>query len=96
YTDSHLRYFTRKHVSFIFQNYNLLNNLNGYDNVLTGAYLQKDKSKKLDIDELFKEFDVLDIKDKYGSQMSGGQEERVSILRALAKNAEIMFADEPT
>ncbi|MEJ1834588.1 ABC transporter ATP-binding protein [Mycoplasmopsis synoviae] len=96
YSDSQLTYFRRKHVSFIFQNYNLLNNLNGYDNVLTGAYLQKDKSKKLDIDELFKEFDLLDIKDKYPSQMSGGQQQRVSILRALAKNAEIIFADEPT
>ncbi|MFL1073742.1 ATP-binding cassette domain-containing protein, partial [Mycoplasmopsis synoviae] len=82
--------------NFIFQNYNLLNNLNDYDNVLTVAYLQKDKSKKLDIDELFKEFDLLDIKDKYPSQMSGGQQQRVSILRGLAKNAEINFAYEPT
>ncbi|MFL1037876.1 ATP-binding cassette domain-containing protein, partial [Mycoplasmopsis synoviae] len=91
-----LTYFRTKHLTFIFQNYNLLNNLNGYDNVLTGAYLQKDKSKKLDIDELVKEFDLLDIKDKYPWEMWGGEEQRVSILRALAKNAEIIFADEPT
>ncbi|MHA3828494.1 ABC transporter ATP-binding protein [Mycoplasma sp. Z1473D] len=95
-SDTQLTLFRRKHVSFIFQNYNLLQNLNGYDNVETGAYLQTDKEKKLDIDKLFEEFDVVDIKNKFPSQMSGGQQQRVSILRALAKNAEIIFADEPT
>ncbi|MEA4162837.1 MULTISPECIES: ABC transporter ATP-binding protein [unclassified Mycoplasma] len=96
YSDFKLTLFRRKHVSFIFQNYNLLQNLNGYDNVETGAYLQKDKSKRLNIDKLFEEFELEDVKNKYPSQMSGGQQQRISILRALAKNAEIIFADEPT
>ncbi|MFV8414327.1 ABC transporter ATP-binding protein [Mycoplasma sp. Sp48II] len=95
-SDTQLTLFRRKHVSFIFQNYNLLQNLNGYDNVETGAFLQTDKEKKLDIDQLFEEFDIVDIKNKFPSQMSGGQQQRISILRALAKNAEIIFADEPT
>ncbi|MFV8489491.1 ABC transporter ATP-binding protein [Mycoplasma sp. 31_09] len=95
-SDTQLTLFRRKHVSFIFQNYNLLQNLNGYDNVETGAFLQTDKDKKLDIDQLFEEFDIVDIKNKFPSQMSGGQQQRISILRALAKNAEIIFADEPT
>ncbi|WLP85544.1 ABC transporter ATP-binding protein [Mycoplasma seminis] len=95
-SDNQLTLFRRQHVSFIFQNYNLLQNLNGYDNVETGAWLQKDKEKQLDIDKLFEEFDIVDIKNKFPSQMSGGQQQRISILRALAKNAEIIFADEPT
>ncbi|WP_036463871.1 ABC transporter ATP-binding protein [Mycoplasmopsis sturni] len=95
-SDNKLTLFRRKHVSFIFQNYNLLQNLSGYDNVETGSYLQKDPAKKLNIHDLFKEFDIEDIKDKYPSQMSGGQQQRISILRALAKNSEIIFADEPT
>ncbi|RIV16724.1 ABC transporter ATP-binding protein [Mycoplasmopsis gallopavonis] len=95
-SDLNLTLFRREHVSFIFQNYNLLQNLSGYDNVETGAYLQKDKSKKLDLDNLFKEFDMEDVKHKFPAQMSGGQQQRISILRALAKNAEIIFADEPT
>ncbi|WP_406614454.1 ATP-binding cassette domain-containing protein [Mycoplasma corogypsi] len=95
-SDLKLTLFRRENVSFIFQNYNLLQNLNGYDNVETGAYLQKDKSKKLNINDLFTEFDMEDVKNKYPSQMSGGQQQRISILRALAKNADIIFADEPT
>ncbi|UVD81428.1 ABC transporter ATP-binding protein [Mycoplasma iguanae] len=95
-SDSKLTLFRRKHVSFIFQSYNLLQNLTGYDNVLTGSYLQKDKSKILDIDQLFKDFEIEAIKDKYPSQMSGGQQQRISILRALIKNSDIIFADEPT
>ncbi|WGI36719.1 ABC transporter ATP-binding protein [Mesomycoplasma lagogenitalium] len=96
YNDSQLTKFRRDNVSFIFQNYNLLQNLNGYDNVETGAYLQKDKKKVLNINDLFKEFEIEEIKYKYPSQMSGGQQQRISILRALSKNADIIFADEPT
>lgn len=88
--------FRRKNVSFIFQAYNLLTNLNGLDNVKTGSYLQKDETKKIDIDKLFQEFDLEDIKFKFPAQMSGGQQQRISILRALAKNSDIIFADEPT
>ncbi|MXR13788.1 ABC transporter ATP-binding protein [Mycoplasma flocculare] len=88
--------FRRQNVSFIFQSYNLLGNINGYDNVEVGAYLQKDKTKLLDIEKLFAEFELEDIKFKFPSQMSGGQQQRISILRALVKNAKIIFADEPT
>lgn len=88
--------FRRDNISFIFQNYNLLQNLNSYDNVETGAYLQKDKAKHLDIKKLFKDFDLEQCMFKYPSQMSGGQQQRVSILRAIAKNADILVADEPT
>lgn len=95
-TNAQLTQFRRDNVSFIFQNYNLLQSINGFDNVQVGSHLQKDKDKKIDIDELFKEFEVDEIKFKYPSQMSGGQQQRISILRALAKNGEIIFADEPT
>ncbi|QJB71276.1 ABC transporter ATP-binding protein [Mycoplasma sp. 1654_15] len=95
-TNAQLTQFRRDNVSFIFQNYNLLQSINGFDNVQVGSHLQKDKDKKINIDELFKEFEVDEIKFKYPSQMSGGQQQRISILRALAKNGEIIFADEPT
>ncbi|WP_069098666.1 ABC transporter ATP-binding protein [Mesomycoplasma ovipneumoniae] len=94
--NSELTKFRRQKVSFIFQSYNLLGNINGYDNVQVGAYLQGDKTKLLDIQELFSEFELDDIKFKFPSQMSGGQQQRISILRALVKNAKIIFADEPT
>ncbi len=95
-SSTELTTFRRENLAFIFQSYNLLTNLSGYDNVETGAYLQKDKSKKIDITKMFEDFDLADVIHKYPSQMSGGQQQRVSILRALAKNSEIIFADEPT
>ncbi|WP_036476057.1 ABC transporter ATP-binding protein [Metamycoplasma spumans] len=95
-SDNKQTLFRRENISFIFQNYNLLQNLNSYDNVESGSYLQKDKSKHLDIKKLFKDFDLQECMYKYPSQMSGGQQQRVSILRAIAKNSEILVADEPT
>ncbi|WP_261368954.1 ABC transporter ATP-binding protein [Mycoplasma struthionis] len=95
-SDNKQTLFRRENISFIFQNYNLLANLNSYDNVETGSYLQRDKSKHLNIKDLFKQFELEQCMYKYPSQMSGGQQQRVSILRAIAKNSEIMVADEPT
>lgn len=95
-SDAKQTLFRRENISFIFQNYNLLQNLNSYDNVETGSYLQRDKNKRLNIKKLFEDFDLSECMYKYPSQMSGGQQQRVSILRAIAKNSEILVADEPT
>ncbi|VEU68535.1 ABC transporter ATP-binding protein [Mycoplasmopsis pulmonis] len=95
-SNNELTKFRRLNVSFIFQSYNLLENITGFDNVETGDYLQKDKSKKMDIHKLFEIFDLEDVKYKFPAQMSGGQKQRISILRALTKNTDLIFADEPT
>lgn len=96
-SNEELTKFRRRHVAFIFQQYHLLNNITGYENVETGLILQKHKDRKnFNIKKAFEEFDLLDVIDKYPSQMSGGQQQRISIIRALAKNADIIFADEPT
>ncbi|MCS4536575.1 MULTISPECIES: ABC transporter ATP-binding protein [unclassified Mycoplasma] len=96
HSDRTLTKFRRDSVSFIFQNYNLLENLNTFDNIMTGVWLQKDKSRRLDLTELLNTYGMGDQINKFPSQMSGGQQQRVSIMRALAKNAPIIFADEPT
>lgn len=95
-SNNELTMFRREHLAFIFQQYHLLNNITGYENVETGQYLQKSRKKSIDIKELFKEFELIDVMEKYPSQMSGGQQQRISIMRALAKDANIIFADEPT
>lgn len=95
-SNNELTMFRREHLAFIFQQYHLLNNITGYENVETGQYLQKSKMRTIDIKELFKEFELTDVMEKYPSQMSGGQQQRISIMRALAKDASIIFADEPT
>ena len=102
-SNQQLTKFRRNHLSFIFQQYHLLNNITGYENVETGAYLKQEKKKKKknsdevdEIRQLFEQFDLIDVIDKFPSQMSGGQQQRISIMRALSKNADIIFADEPT
>ena len=93
YSDRRLTKFRKKNIGFIFQTYNLLENLNVYENVLVGANLGK---RKIDIMEVLDTVNLKRHKDKYMYQLSGGEQQRVSIARAIAKNSKIMFCDEPT
>lgn len=95
-SNEELTNFRRKNISFVFQQHHLLNNITAYENVETGAILQKNKNDVVDIKKMFEEFELTELMNKYPSQMSGGQQQRISIMRALAKNSDIIFADEPT
>ena len=76
-SNEELTKFRRQYVAFIFQQYHLLNNITGYENVEIGLILQKHKDRKnFDIKKAFEEFDLLDVVDKYPSQMSRGQQQR--------------------
>lgn len=94
--DSELTKFRKSNVGYVFQQYGLLPNLTVKENVEIGSYLQNDKSKKLDAEEVLKSFGMLEHKNKFPHQLSGGQQQRVSIARAFAKNPTILFGDEPT
>ena len=93
YSDSKITKFRKKNIGFIFQTYNLLENLTVYENVLVGANLGKNKTSVMDIIETV---GLKRHKDKYMHQLSGGEQQRVSIARAIAKNSKVMFCDEPT
>lgn len=93
YNNEQLTLFRRKYLGFVFQQYNLLQNLTVRENVDMGANISKNP---LDIDEIIDKVGLKEHKNKYPSQLSGGQQQRVSIARSIAKNPEIMFCDEPT
>jgi putative ABC transport system ATP-binding protein len=86
----------RRHkIGFVFQNFNLLPNLNVYENVAIASIIagneQKDK-----IEELLEKFNLIEFKKMFPNQLSGGMQQRVAIVRALINDPEIIFADEPT
>ncbi len=85
--------YRRKHLGYIFQQYNLIPNLNIKENVEVGAYLS---DAPLDVDDLLKTLGLYEHRHKLPNQLSGGQQQRTAIGRAIVKNPDILLCDEPT
>ena len=88
-----LERYRRKQLGFVFQFYNLVENLTVRENILTGAYLSDDP---LNVNALAEELGIADQLHKFPSEISGGQAQRVSIARAMAKKPSLFICDEPT
>lgn len=99
YSDDKLAVFRRNHCGFVFQQIYLIDKMSVMDNVLTAGLLVN-KNRKEVVKRAKELFDKVHIEEqlrgKFPSQLSGGEQQRVAIVRALITSPAIMFADEPT
>lgn len=93
YNSRQLTTYRRYDIGFVFQFYNLVQNLTVRENVEMATQICKEP---LDIDEVIESVGLADRKGNFPAQLSGGEQQRVAIARALAKNPKILLCDEPT
>ena len=96
FSDDELTVFRRRKIGFIFQQYNLLPMLNGWENIILPVKMDGLKADREYLKEVTAMLGLSDKQDRLPEELSGGQQQRVAIARALAAKPAIVLADEPT
>jgi len=93
FTAKQLTNYRRRAVGFVFQFYNLMQNLTARENISLAAELS---DSPISVDDLLTQIELSDRGGHFPSQLSGGQQQRIAIARAVAKNPDLLLCDEPT
>ncbi len=93
YDDRQLTEYRRNDIGFVFQFYNLVQNLTALENVELATQIS---AHPLDSQEIMEKVGLNDRMDNFPAQLSGGEQQRVAIARAIAKNPKLLLCDEPT
>ncbi len=94
--DAQLAKIRRRRIGFIYQDYNLFPEYTAYENVVFPIHLDGRAEDKAAVEKLLEDLGILHCRDKFPHEMSGGEQQRVSIARALAIEPAVILADEPT
>jgi putative ABC transport system ATP-binding protein len=95
-SDKQLTKLRRRHIGFVFQQFNLLPTLTAEENILLPLSISGRKPDKADLEALVARVGLQERRRHRPSQLSGGQQQRVAIARALISRPTVLFADEPT
>ena len=93
YTERQLTAYRRDDIGFVFQFYNLIQNLTALENVELAMQICREPLKA---EEVLADVGLADRMNNFPAQLSGGEQQRVAIARALAKNPKLLLCDEPT
>lgn len=94
--DGKLSAFRRKRIGFIFQDYNLFPEFTAYENIIMPLHLDGKKADTDKVNALMEDLGILHCRKKFPQELSGGEQQRTAIARALVAEPAIVFADEPT
>ena len=95
-SEDELAPFRNRTIGYVFQSFHLVPSLTALENIMFPAELNRDPAAPAKAAELLARVDLLDRKNNFPHQLSGGEKQRVAICRALVNSPQIVFADEPT